>query len=305
MFNIFRNSAPTDSASKSGVKSVVVPVIPGSAFRPIKEGAGKIASKVVGIGSPNANKGTQQSSSSASVKANSANGAPAAPAGFPGLNQLLPPRQAQPAANAVRGNLNAPSGFVQQSSFGQQNVFAPNRGVPSKGTPLKTQPLGSSSFGSAPAKSSNVFAAAPVRAGVFSTAPASPGAFNAAPARAAAFGAAPSSGQSFGAAPVRTAGFAAAPVRPATRFIPTAPQGSDEFIILRQINDHDEDGYNYAYETSNNIGVQEQGRLFNRGSDAELLRANGYYEFIGDDGQQYRVDYTADENGFNPIVSIL
>ncbi|XP_026320570.1 cuticle protein 3-like [Hyposmocoma kahamanoa] len=64
--------------------------------------------------------------------------------------------------------------------------------------------------------------------------------------------------------------------------------------ILRSINDQNEAGYSYAYDTENGIQVEETGR------EANGIQAAGGYSYTGDDGQVYSVRYTADENGFQP-----
>lgn len=69
--------------------------------------------------------------------------------------------------------------------------------------------------------------------------------------------------------------------------------------ILRQETDVGPDTYHYLYETENGIVAEETGSIdpqVNGGG----TRARGFYEYIGDDGLKYRVDYTADENGFRP-----
>jgi hypothetical protein len=57
------------------------------------------------------------------------------------------------------------------------------------------------------------------------------------------------------------------------------------------------------YETENKILGEEQGRLANVGSDSEAMQANGYFEYTGPDNVVYRVDYTANENGFVPSAA--
>lgn len=65
--------------------------------------------------------------------------------------------------------------------------------------------------------------------------------------------------------------------------------------ILRQDNDLDTNSYHYLYQTENGINAEESGNVANAGT-----KVSGYYEYVGDNGQKYRVDYIADENGFQP-----
>lgn len=53
------------------------------------------------------------------------------------------------------------------------------------------------------------------------------------------------------------------------------------------------------YETENGIVAEESAQIERDGNGDDVLRAVGFYLYIGDDGKEYRVDYTADaENGF-------
>lgn len=70
--------------------------------------------------------------------------------------------------------------------------------------------------------------------------------------------------------------------------------------IIRQVGHNEEDGYHYLYETENGITGEEQGKLANRGTDNEAMRASGFYTYTGPDNVVYTVEYTADENGFVP-----
>lgn len=66
--------------------------------------------------------------------------------------------------------------------------------------------------------------------------------------------------------------------------------------ILRQDNDIDANSYHYLYQTENGIAAEENGNVATNAG----TRASGFYEYVGDNGLKYRVDYTADENGFQP-----
>lgn len=52
------------------------------------------------------------------------------------------------------------------------------------------------------------------------------------------------------------------------------------------------------YETENGILAEESGivEILESGDDA--LKTTGFYQYTGDDGKLYRVDYVADVNGF-------
>ncbi|XP_053614457.1 cuticle protein 3-like [Plodia interpunctella] len=62
--------------------------------------------------------------------------------------------------------------------------------------------------------------------------------------------------------------------------------------ILRSVNDANEYGYRFAYETENGIQAEESGQ------EANGIQAQGSYSYTGDDGQVYSVRYTAGANGF-------
>ncbi|EFA03214.1 larval cuticle protein LCP-30 [Tribolium castaneum] len=75
--------------------------------------------------------------------------------------------------------------------------------------------------------------------------------------------------------------------------------------IIRQLGDVDTDGYHWEYETENKIQAEESGKLHNVGTDAETMRAKGFYQYTGPDNVVYTVEYTADENGFFPVGNHL
>lgn len=78
--------------------------------------------------------------------------------------------------------------------------------------------------------------------------------------------------------------------------IPRYQYPSGSAGIVRQDQDQDEKGYHYLYQTENGINVEESGTV-DQGLNGGT-KARGFYEYTGDDGLKYRVDYVADENGF-------
>ncbi|KAJ0182646.1 hypothetical protein K1T71_002015 [Dendrolimus kikuchii] len=75
--------------------------------------------------------------------------------------------------------------------------------------------------------------------------------------------------------------------------------------IIRQKHNYKEDKYDFDFETENKIRAEEKAVLKNPNTIDEGIASQGFYEYIGPDGFMYRVDYTADENGFRPKVKRL
>lgn len=60
--------------------------------------------------------------------------------------------------------------------------------------------------------------------------------------------------------------------------------------------------WNFSYELTDGQSRDESGKLETTG-DVSILKVNGFYTFEGTNGKTYRVIYTADENGYRPIVT--
>lgn len=55
-----------------------------------------------------------------------------------------------------------------------------------------------------------------------------------------------------------------------------------------------------SFETSDGTSQQEEAHLNNAGTDNEAIAVKGTVNWVGADGQQYTLNYVADENGFQP-----
>ncbi|XP_073962252.1 uncharacterized protein isoform X2 [Choristoneura fumiferana] len=77
---------------------------------------------------------------------------------------------------------------------------------------------------------------------------------------------------------------------------PERPQAASDrnAEILRYNNENDGETFAYDFETSNGISAEESGVATNG------VQAQGGYSYTGDDGQFYKITYTADENGYVP-----
>lgn len=60
-----------------------------------------------------------------------------------------------------------------------------------------------------------------------------------------------------------------------------------------------------SFETENKIFAQETGKVSGKDKSNEGTSGVGWYQYIGDDGKVYRVEYEAGEQGFIPKVCII
>ncbi|KAK9730589.1 Insect cuticle protein [Popillia japonica] len=76
-------------------------------------------------------------------------------------------------------------------------------------------------------------------------------------------------------------------------------------IILKQVNNFNPDGsYEYSYETSDGIAVEESGRPSTTSQEQPII-VSGSFKYVSPEGSPISVQYVADENGFQPQGSHL
>ncbi|NP_001166733.1 cuticular protein RR-1 motif 15 precursor [Bombyx mori] len=94
-----------------------------------------------------------------------------------------------------------------------------------------------------------------------------------------------------GFAPQPSGGYNAASQAYSSRSQASADAGAQ---ILRLNNEVTAEGFSYDFETSNGIRADAHGVATNG------VQSQGSFAYKGDDGQDYSITYTADENGYQP-----
>nr|XP_032513219.1 flexible cuticle protein 12-like [Danaus plexippus plexippus] len=76
-------------------------------------------------------------------------------------------------------------------------------------------------------------------------------------------------------------------------------------VIKFDLNNIGVNGYDFAYETSDGKVASEVAELKNAGLENEGLEVRGFFSYPGVDGKIYRVDYVANDKGFQPSAAHL
>ncbi|KAK9737536.1 Insect cuticle protein [Popillia japonica] len=76
--------------------------------------------------------------------------------------------------------------------------------------------------------------------------------------------------------------------------------------ILRQEQELDPSGsYQWSFESENGINAQEQGSLKQIAQDQAGTAAQGSFQYTSPEGVPVQIQYVADENGFQPVGSVI
>lgn len=60
----------------------------------------------------------------------------------------------------------------------------------------------------------------------------------------------------------------------------------------------------FSFKTSDGVSRQEEAELITVG-DHKGISVKGSYSYIGTDGQEYQVTFTADDKGYKPQVRVV
>ncbi|CAH0699907.1 unnamed protein product [Spodoptera exigua] len=56
------------------------------------------------------------------------------------------------------------------------------------------------------------------------------------------------------------------------------------------------------YELTDGTGAEQQAELRNEGKEDEYIAVKGSFTWVGPDGVLYRINYVADDNGYQPTI---
>ncbi|XP_026751362.2 endocuticle structural glycoprotein SgAbd-5-like [Galleria mellonella] len=69
-------------------------------------------------------------------------------------------------------------------------------------------------------------------------------------------------------------------------------------------NNNDGSGnYYFSFKTSNGISREESGEVRNSGQNNQFIFIRGFYTYTDPDGQEVKVNYIADDNGYQIVSS--
>lgn len=60
--------------------------------------------------------------------------------------------------------------------------------------------------------------------------------------------------------------------------------------------------YFSSFEQTDGTAQEQQGELRNEGREDESIAVRGSFSWVGPDGVLYRVNYVADDNGYQPEI---
>ena len=85
-----------------------------------------------------------------------------------------------------------------------------------------------------------------------------------------------------------------------------AYEGGEQIEILKMtgLDEGPLPNFNFMYQTANDISVMAEGELKNI-CDEDVSVMRGSYEYVGPDGNTYKVEWYADETGFHPTLDHL
>ncbi|XP_055546956.1 larval cuticle protein 9-like [Wyeomyia smithii] len=82
------------------------------------------------------------------------------------------------------------------------------------------------------------------------------------------------------------------------------PASNDQIEVIDQFADQEPEKFNWSYVLSDGRTVSQSGFIKELEDGARVLVITGSYSYIAPDGTKYTVDYSADENGYHPVVTV-